>query len=206
MTLKQIIDKAMEKADSAQATMVTKETSAVDYENDRLKSAESSQRTQIDLKVIVDGKVATSSTTDPADIDGVVERALEAAAFGSPAHFEVPDPQELDPVKIFDPALLQLEKKEMIHMGQHMMDMIKSYNPEIMASAGVKKTVFKVAYANSKGADYSAEHTDLILAQADSLHAAPTSSSQAKALLKRSAMSIRKRLPLRQSNTSRWQK
>ena len=160
MILKQIIDKAMEKADSAQATMVTKETSAVDYENDRLKSAESSQRTQIDLKVIVDGKVGTSSTTDPADIDGVVGRALEAAAFGSPAHFEVPDPQELDPVKIFDPALLQLEKKEMIHMGQHMMDMIKSYNPEIMASAGVKKTVFKVAYANSKGADYSAEHTD----------------------------------------------
>jgi len=116
------------------------------------------------LKVIVDGKVGTSSTTDPSDIDGVVTRALEAAAFGSPAHFEVPDPQALGPVKIFDPALLQLEKDEMIHMGQHMMDMIKSYNPEIMASAGVKKTVFKVAYANSKGADYNAEHTGFDIA------------------------------------------
>ena len=39
MTLKQIINKAMEKADSAQATMVTKETSGVDFENDRLKAA-----------------------------------------------------------------------------------------------------------------------------------------------------------------------
>jgi len=159
MILKQIIDKATEKADSAQATMVTQETNGVDFENDRLKSAESSQRTQIDLKVIVDGKVGTSSTTDPSDIDGVVGRALEAAAFGSPAHFEVPDLQKLDPVKIFDPDLLLLEKKEMIHMGQHMMDMIKSYNPEIMASAGINKTVFKVSYANSKGATYNAEHT-----------------------------------------------
>ncbi len=159
MILKQIIDKAMEQADSAQVLMVTQETSGVDFENDRLKSAESSQRTQIDLKVIVDGKVGTSSTTDPSDVAGVVERALEAAAFGSPAHFELPDPQELDPVQIFDPNLLPLEKKEMIHMGQHMMEMIKSYNPEIMAGAGVNKTVYKVAYANSKGAAYDEEHT-----------------------------------------------
>jgi PmbA protein len=164
MIVSQIVEKALKKAQSAQAVMLTQETSAVDFENDRLKSAESSQRTQIDVKVIVDGKVGVSSTTDPRDVDGVVERALEAAEFGSPAHFELPDAQTLEPVKIFDPALLPLEKPEMIRMGQQMMDMVKTYNPEILAGASVNKTVYKVEYANSRGAEYSADHTEFNVA------------------------------------------
>jgi PmbA protein len=160
MIAEKIIQKALEKAQDAQVTVVTRETSAVDFENNRLKSAESSQRTNIDLKVIVDGKVGTSSTTDSGDIEGVLERALEAAQFGSEAHFDLPDPQDLKPVDIFDPALLTLEKAEMIHMGQQMMEMIKAYNPEILAGAQVNKVITKIQYANSKGAKYTADHTD----------------------------------------------
>ena len=88
MIVEKIVEKAMEKADAAQALMRTQETSAVDFENDKLKSAESSQRTDIQVKVVLDGKVGISSTTDPKDIEGVVKRALEAAEFGSPANFE----------------------------------------------------------------------------------------------------------------------
>lgn len=61
MSLEKIISKSMEKAQSAQAVMLSTETSTVDFQFDRLKAAESSQRTQIDLKVIVDGKVGTSA-------------------------------------------------------------------------------------------------------------------------------------------------
>jgi PmbA protein len=75
----------------------------------------------------------------------------------------LPDAQTLEAVKIFDPALLPLDKPEMIRMGQQMMDMIKSYNPDILAGAGVNKTIYKVEYANSKGAHYTAEHTDFNL-------------------------------------------
>ena len=160
MIVEQIIQKALEKADGAQAIMTTQETSAVDFENDRLKSAESSQRTNIHVRVIKDGKVGSSSTTDPADIEGVVSRALEAAEFGSTAHFELPGPGEVNPVKIFDPELIPLQKPEMIQMGQQMMDMIKAYNPEILAGAGVNRTITRIEFANSRGAVYSEEHTN----------------------------------------------
>ena len=163
MIAEKIIQKALAKAQDAQVTVVTRETSAVDFENNRLKSAESSQRTNIDLKIIVEGKVGVSSTTDKGDIEGVIERALEAAQFGSEAHFKLPEPEELKPVDIFDPALLTLEKTEMIHMGQQMMEMIKAYNPEILAGAQVNKVITKVQYANSKGATYSEDHTDFFV-------------------------------------------
>ncbi|MBN2146759.1 MAG: TldD/PmbA family protein [Anaerolineales bacterium] len=156
----QIVEKATRKAQSAQAALITQEMSEVNFENDRLKSAESSQRTDIQVRVILDGKVGVSSTTDLNDVDGVVGRALEAAEFGSPAHYDMPPAQPLKPVKIYDPALLPLAKPEMIQLGQSMMDMIKSYNPEILAGAGLNKTIQKVQFANSAGAAYSEEHTN----------------------------------------------
>lgn len=160
MIVQQIVEKASKQAQGVQAVMFTQESSAVDFENDRLKSAQSAQRTQIEVKVIVDGKVGISTTTDLQDIDGVVKRALEAAEFGSPAHFELPDAQTLEQVKIYDPSLLPLQKPEMIRMGQQMMDMIKTYNPEILAGSSINKTISKVEYANSRGTQYSADHTD----------------------------------------------
>jgi len=156
-----IMEIALEKgADSVQALKRTFETDDVGFENDRLKAAESSQRTLIEVRIIKNGKVGFSITTDPRDIDGVADRALEAAEFGSPAHFEMPSAQHLPPVKTFDPDLLPLAKPEMIQLGKKMMDRIKAYNPEILAWAGLGKTVTQEELANSSGASYSAEHTD----------------------------------------------
>ena len=160
MSVEQIVEKASKKGLSAQATLRTQETSKVNFENDRLKSAESSQRTEIQLRVIKDGKVGISSTTDVSDVDGVVNRALEAAEFGSPAHYELPAAQALPAVKTFDPAILTLTKPDMIRLGQGMMGMIKSYNPEILAGAAVNLIQTKIEYANTAGAQYAAEHTD----------------------------------------------
>lgn len=99
MIVEQIVEKARQAVQSIQATLRTRETSEVSFENDRLKSAELSQRTDIQVKVIKDGKVGVSSTTDPEDVDGVIRRALEAAEFGSLAHFEMPGSQTIQPVK-----------------------------------------------------------------------------------------------------------
>jgi hypothetical protein len=135
MIVQQIVEKAMQSAQAAQAVLITQETSAVNFENDRLKSAATSQRTDITVKVVVDGKIGISTTTDPYDAEGVVRRALEAAEFGTPVHFEMPSPRELVHVKTFDPELLSLAKPEMVHMGREMMDMIKAYNSEILTDA-----------------------------------------------------------------------
>jgi PmbA protein len=160
MIVQQIVQKAMQKAQAAQALLTVQEISAVDFQNDRLKSAASSQRTELQVKVIVDGKVGVSTTTDLNDVDGVVARALEAAEFGSLASFDMPAAENLQPVKTYDPELLPLEKPEMIHLGEDMMGMVKSYNADILAAAKLNKTIAKIEYANSSGAAYSSEHSD----------------------------------------------
>ena len=95
-------------AQDAQASLSLSETTDVSFKNNKLKSTQSAQRTEIQLKVIVDGKAGSSSSTDPADADGLVQRALESAQFGSPVTYQLPDLQPAQEVKLYDPALLAL--------------------------------------------------------------------------------------------------
>ena len=160
MIADQVVEKAMKKAQEAQATFWQTESTEVSFENDKLKSTRSSQRTQINVKVIVDGKVGTSHTTDIHDLDGVVTRALESAEFGSPAHFQFPGPQAGTEVKVYDAEVLPVTKPEMIRSAQEMMELVKEYNSDIFLGADVSKTVSKTEFANSSGAEFTNESTD----------------------------------------------
>lgn len=160
MIANQLVEKAMKKAQGAQATLWQTESTEVSFENDKLKSTQSSQRTQINVKVIVDGKVGASHTTDIHDLDGVVTRALESAEFGSPAHFQFPGPQEGTEVKVYDEEVLPVTKPEMIQIGEEMMELVKEYNPDILLGAGVSKKASKTEFANSSEAEFTDESTD----------------------------------------------
>jgi PmbA protein len=159
MIVNQLIEKAMKKAQSAQAWLGQNESTDVSFENNRLKSAESSQRTGMGIKVILNGKVGSSHTTDVNDVDGVVNRALESAEFGSPAHFEFPGPNEGTNVKIYDEAVLPVTKPEMVQIGEEMLILVKDYNPDIIVSANVGKSIHNGEFANSKGVEFSNEST-----------------------------------------------
>ncbi len=159
MIVKRLIEKAMKKAQGAQASLGQSESTNVSFENDKLKSVKSSQSTGMSVKVILDGKVGSSQTTDIDDVDGVVARALEAAAFGSPAHFEFPGPQEAPDVAVYDDAVLPVTKEEMVGIGEEMMGLVKEYNTDILLNARVGKSVSGGEFANSAGTEFSAETT-----------------------------------------------
>ena len=159
MIAQQLVEKAIKGAQGAQATLSQSESTDVSFENDKLKSTQSSQRTQIDVRVIVDGKIGTSTTTDIQDLDGVVARALESAEYGSPARFEFPGLQPAQEVAVYDERLPSLTKPVMIQAGQEMMALVKAYNPGILVGAGIEKLVSRTEFVNSAGAEFVDEST-----------------------------------------------
>ena len=159
MIVDRLIERAMTRAQAAQASLGRSESESISFENDKLKSAESSQSTSMSVKVVVNGKIGSSHTTDLHDIDGVVERALEAAEFGSPAHFDFPGPQKGPDVKVYDDAVQAVKKGEMVRIGEEMMGLVKDYNLDILVSAGVNKGVGTTEFANSAGIAYTTQST-----------------------------------------------
>jgi len=161
MLVEQLVEKALQRgAQDAQASMSVSESTEVSFENNKLKSTQSEQRTEIQLKVIVDGKAGSSSTTDPGDADGLIARALEAAQFGSPVTYELPGFQAAPNVKLHDPAVLGVTRQEMVGMGVDMLETVNEYNPDIMFHAGVNKKVLRYEFANSRGARFADDSTN----------------------------------------------
>jgi len=163
MIVDELVKKGLERAQGVQATLNRTESDHVSFENDKLKSVKSSQCTTISVKVIVDGKIGLSHTTDVTDLDGAVERAWDAAAFGSPAHFSFPPPGELPEVNTYDPAVPEVSKAEMVDLGNEMMAVVKDYNSDILLSAGLKKVVGTTDFANSAGTRLTSEQTQFRL-------------------------------------------
>ncbi len=159
MIAKKLIDQAMKKAQGAQASINQIESTDVSFENDRLKSIKSSQKTHISVKVILNDRIGSSHTTDINDLDGVVARALESAEFGSPAHFKFPSQAKGPDVKVYDRQILPLTKDTMINIGDEMISLVKKYNPEILVHAGVTKGIVQQQFANSAGQSYTTETT-----------------------------------------------
>jgi PmbA protein len=154
-----LVEEAMEKAQGAQASVGRGESTEVSFENDKLKSARSSQSTGMSVKVILEGKIGSSHTTDIDDVGGVVARALEAAEFGSPAHFQFPGPQEGPEVKVYDDAVLPVTKGHMVGIGEEMMALVKAYNSDIILDAGAGKAVSRREFANSSGVQFATDST-----------------------------------------------
>lgn len=157
--INQILERAMRKADSAQVTIGHSESVPVVFQDDKLKSIKVDQSTDIDLRVIVDGKEGFAATNDMEDVDGLVESALEAAKFGSTVHFDLPGPQKAEAVKTYDDALHALTKKEMVRIGEETLSIIKEYNPQILVSAGIDLGIGHVEFANSRGLEFSADNS-----------------------------------------------
>lgn len=156
----QLVEKAMKIAQGAQATLVKSEATDINYEYDKLKSAQSSQRTDINLKVIVDGKVGSSRTTNINDLDGLVSRAIEAARFGSPARFDMPGYSPAEEVELYDAAVKNVTKTEMVRLGQEMLESVKAYNPDILVMGGSGKKVNYFEFTNSAGLSFADDTTE----------------------------------------------
>ncbi|MCP4641379.1 MAG: hypothetical protein GY851_13140, partial [bacterium] len=159
MKARQVVEKAMCGAHGAQASLRESEYTNVSFENGRLKSVESSQNTNLAARVIRDDRVGTSYTTDVTDVEGVTTRALDAAEFGSIAHYEFAGPAEYPAVKVHDKRVVPVTKEEMVAIGEEMVAMLRDYDADIQVSAGVWRGIGKSEIATSAGAEGATEST-----------------------------------------------
>jgi len=157
--MERILQKAMTKAQAAEVTLSRNESTPVSFQNDRLKAIKVSHTIGVSLRVIVDGKLGSSHTSDLEDLDGVVERAVEAARFGSDAHFSFPEPQDAPPVRTYDASVPEVSRERMVEIGREMLDMVKEYDPEVLVSCGASRSVGGREYLNSSGHAFRAEST-----------------------------------------------
>ena len=154
-----ILDLALKDSDSAEVIYEEGESRSISFENNKLKSVYTKSIRGIGLRVIKDGKIGFSSTTDFRNPQQLVINALESANFGQEAKFEFQTKSQLKDTKLFDENVVNYPIDKGIQLGNDAIEKILSVNPDYECGVSIGKGVGKSRLLNSNGLDTSTRST-----------------------------------------------
>ena len=125
-----ILDRAKSRVDAAEVYGVTSEDMSVSFEAGTLKNIERNRFMGAGLRVIKDGRIGFSATTDPDRIDRLVEEAVAGTEFGKKAAFTFPGTLPETTVDTFDPEVASLSPERAVEEGRKAVDMLSQTVPE----------------------------------------------------------------------------
>ena len=149
--LEEILEQALKQADQAEVYHLSSVSTPISFEANRLKSVDARDSTGVALRIIKDGRIGFSSTSDMADMDGLVARAVEMLPFGAKASMEFPSASEYADVPTFDQATADMKSEALVETGTKLIDKLHADWPDIVWSAGVSQSVSTVRVMNSRG-------------------------------------------------------
>jgi len=149
--MEDILARASKVAQEAEVFKVTSEETLVRFEANRLKQLQTSQSTNLALRIVKDGRTGYATTTGEGDAEKLVHDAVETAEFGTEAKFHLPGSRKFPQVAIYDPAVDSVSVQDMIGLGEAMVAAVTRHTPGIMCEAGAGRGVVSVRIVNSRG-------------------------------------------------------
>ena len=158
--IERLLDKAKRRVDAAEVYALDDTTMELSFEAGKLKNAEHKVFSGLGLRVIYNGKLGFSSSTDPGALDEMVEKARASAAFGKAADFEFPSQSESPAVDTFDPSVESYTPEEAVREGKKAVELLRETVPRGLTDVTIAATASATRIVNSSGLDVSYRSTD----------------------------------------------
>ncbi|HTY08420.1 MAG TPA: metallopeptidase TldD-related protein [Candidatus Edwardsbacteria bacterium] len=153
--MQQIIERvlalAKHKCDAAEVIASSGETMPVEFRSGKLHAVEHKEIRGLGLRVIRNGRIGFSSTTDLARLGELVDHAVESAAFGQYARFAFPKSCSGSKVQVRDPRVERYTVDQAIREGGKALAALKQRTPELKCDVSFAKRLTTVSLANSAG-------------------------------------------------------
>ncbi len=165
MILEQLgsIEKQLRKTGVKKWEMVCDVTTSapVSFEYDKLKEIAYREASGVGLRIIRDGRIGFTSTSNPSRFPGLPDAALASAAYGSEASFDFPSQPTDGSVDIYDEKTAGLASEVFVDRGGKIVDMIKDEIDDVQAFVDFHPSTSRRLVRNSCGLDAVYETTVL---------------------------------------------
>lgn len=148
--LNEILEIASKYADSAEVYYLESHSSPVNFEVNKLKSMESKDVRGVGLRVIKDGKIGFSSTTDldPGKFKQLVKFAVDVAEFGTPATWNFPvHPIESTTLKMKKPPSIE----DLVKTGESIIKAIREHEDDTLNNVSLQYNSSREIVMNTNG-------------------------------------------------------
>lgn len=156
-----LLDRLMSEAEQAEVVEIESELTTVGFEANRLKSSSVDQTRGVAVRVVREGRLGFSASSDLSAADKLVRNALQSAAFGDPVALQFPGPQAALAVETFDEKITQLPVSRLVEMGQEMLEIVLEAAPDAQVDIELERGVEHLSVRNSAGAQVESDRSPL---------------------------------------------
>jgi len=147
----QILSLAEVRGAQAEVYSSDENRTTVEFRANEFHSQESRLTRGSGLRVVKNGRVGFSSSSDPNKVAEQVQAAVDTAEYGKQCGFEFPGPEPLPTVKTFENRVIMLPALKMIEWGRELVDAVRARVPGIKLDVSLVRTYGEKAVANSAG-------------------------------------------------------
>ncbi|MBN1878726.1 TldD/PmbA family protein [bacterium] len=155
--LKAVIARAANEVDQAEIFSLESGNISIGFRNGVLREMEESQDAGFCLRVINNGRIAQTTTSNMDRALETVDQALELLPFGEQVTYSFPAPLQTGTLAISPKPDKNLD--HMVSQSQSIIDRMRAYDSSLVASAGADVTTIRVNVMNSNGVNSCYERT-----------------------------------------------
>ena len=159
--LEEVLALAKQHADQAEVYYSSGRSIPVSFEANRLKSVDARESSGIALRIIKDGRIGFSSTTDVDDKEGLIARAVEMLPFGAKAHMEFPSSGNYTMVPTYDEETAAIQSASLVEMGNALIGKMHRDWPDVVWEGRVSQGVGTTRLLNSNGLEAEETSTSI---------------------------------------------
>ncbi|MFC1511935.1 TldD/PmbA family protein [Candidatus Latescibacterota bacterium] len=155
-----ILEIASKSSDAAEVYIERITETEVSFEAGSLKSIERKQIAAAGLRIILNGRLGFSASTDPSRADDLVASAAASARFSKEVSFSFPGTAPECTVETFDPAIESFAPETAVDEGFRTIEILKERCPKGLTDITFSASVSDIRIMNTAGLDASYRSTD----------------------------------------------
>ncbi len=146
-----ILDKVKKRVDKGEVYHQRRRETTVKFDGWRLKSLETTEREGNSLRVVKDGRVGFSATTDPLALDRLIEDAIGCAKFGERMDLRFPQPKETPELDLWDDRLASLNSERMVEWGKAFIEIFGEHPKDLNLEMEFSNSILEEKLSNTSG-------------------------------------------------------
>lgn len=156
----QLLALAARQVDFAEVYGEEADRTVVEFQAGRLHSQQTRLIHGYGLRVIRDGKVGFCSSSNPERPDAAVAAAIETAAFGKPADFQLPTTAEKAEVRTFDNRVMLVSPTRMTGWGESLVSAMRARVSDLKLDLTFTRVYREVRIRSSAGLEVDYERVE----------------------------------------------
>jgi PmbA protein len=162
--MKGVLAKVKGKVEQAELFSLRSRTVPITFRAGRLEAVKTQEIEGQALRVVCDGRLGFSTSTDVKDPSRLIAAAIDAAAYGDKAEFSFPKVSLASRPSVYDRAVAKVAEEELIAIGEEAIRRLSEADPQATVNLSLVKEVEGVSIENTSGLEVEEERTRVSIA------------------------------------------